>query len=54
MAKRMYGDFTRNVKLLDAMRVDDLKSLAQHYGLPGAGSQTRVVLLRRLKGKLSR
>lgn len=53
-AKRMYGDFTKNVKLLDAMRVPDLKALANTYGLAGAGSQTRPVLLRRLKAKLSR
>ena len=53
-AKRMYGDFTRNVRLLDAMRVPDLKSLASYYGLVGASSQSRSVLLRRLKAKLSR
>jgi hypothetical protein len=53
-AMRMYGDFTRNVKLLDAMRVADLKKLAQRYGLAGYSSQTRPVLLRRLKAKLSR
>jgi hypothetical protein len=52
-AKRMYGDFTRNVKLLDAIRVPDLRALAQTYGLAGASSQTRPVLLRRLKAKLS-
>lgn len=52
--KRMYGDFTRNVKLLDGMRVPDLKALARYYGLTGASSQTRPVLLRRLKAKLSR
>lgn len=53
-AKRMYGDFTRNVKLLDGLRVPDLKALARYYGLVGASSQTRSVLLRRLKAKLSR
>ena len=53
-AKRMYGDFTRDVKLLDGIRVPDLKALAGYYGLAGAGSQTRPVLLRRLKAKLSR
>ena len=53
-AKRMYGDFTRDVRLLDAIRVPDLKALARTYGLVGAGSQTRPVLLRRLKAKLSR
>lgn len=52
-AKRMYGDFTRNVRLLDAMRVADLKTLARTYGLVGAQSQSRAVLLRRLKAKLS-
>lgn len=52
-AKAMYGDFTRNVKLLDGVRVPDLKRLAATYGLTGAGSQTRPVLLRRLKAKLS-
>lgn len=49
-----YGDFTRDVRLLDAMRVTDLKRLAATYGLAGASSQTRPVLLRRLKAKLSR
>jgi hypothetical protein len=53
-AKAMYGDFTKNVRLLDAMRVPDLKRLAAWYGLPGAASQTRPVLLRRLKAKISR
>lgn len=53
-AKRMYGDFTRNVRLLDAMRVADLKTLARTYGLAGAQGQSRAVLLRRLKAKLSR
>lgn len=53
-AKRIYGDFTKNVKLLDGIRVPDLKRLAATYGLAGAGSQTRPVLLRRLKAKLSR
>lgn len=52
-AKRMYGDFTRDVRLLDGMRVPDLKALARTYGLVGAGSQTRPVLLRRLKAKFS-
>lgn len=51
---RMYGDFTKNVALLDGMRVPDLKALAKHYGLAGSASQTRPVLLRRLKGKLSK
>src|SRR6185369_14608571 len=53
-AKAMYGDFTRDVRLLDAMRVPDLRRLAATYNLVGAGSQTRAVLLRRLKAKLSR
>lgn len=53
-AKRMYGDFTQNVRLLDAMRVPDLKALARTVGLAGSASQTRPVLLRRLKAKLSR
>lgn len=52
-AKRMYGDFTKDVRLLDAIRVPDLKALARYYGLTGASSQTKPVLLRRLKGKLS-
>lgn len=52
-AKRMYGDFTKNVRLLDGVRVPDLKALARYYGLSGAQSQTRPVLLRRLKAKLS-
>jgi len=52
-AKRVYGDFTRDVRLLDGMRVPDLKALAKTYGLAGASSQTRAVLLRRLKAKLS-
>lgn len=52
-AKAMYGDFTRDVRLLDGMRVPDLKRLAATYGLAGAQSQTRPVLLRRLKAKLS-
>lgn len=54
VAIRMYGDFTENVALLDAMRVADLKALASFYGLVGSSSQTRPVLLRRLKAKLSR
>jgi hypothetical protein len=53
-AKRIYGDFTRDVRLLDAMRVPDLKALAKTYQLPGASSQTRPVLLRRLKAKISK
>lgn len=52
-AKRMYGDFARDVRLLDAVRVPDLKRLAATYGLTGYASQTRPVLLRRLKAKLS-
>jgi hypothetical protein len=53
-AKAMYGDFTRDVRLLDGMRVVDLRRLAATFHLPGASSQTRPVLLRRLKAKLSR
>lgn len=53
-AKRMYGDFSRDVRLLDGIRVPDLRALARYYGLAGAQSQTRPTLLRRLKAKLSR
>lgn len=52
-AKAMYGDFTKDVRLLNAMRVEDLKRLAATYGLTGYSSQTRATLLRRLKAKLS-
>lgn len=53
-AKRMYGDFTRDVRLLDGFRVGDLRALARTYGLIGSNTQSRAVLLRRLKAKISR